>query len=371
VVFFILSANMFPVVALAAPPEITADAAVLIDAKTGEIYYSKNAEKRMNPASLTKIMTGILAIELGGPRDVVEAGRGPHNVTTGSTMGLCQGDKLTLDDLTKAALMMSANDATVAIAEHICEDHGSFTEQMNLKAFTLGALNTKFRNTNGYTSPNHYSTAYDLALITRYALKNNRFAEIVKSKEATVKWKNRKKELTFANTNRMLRDERYYYPGIDGVKTGTTTRAGHCLAASATRNNRQLIAIVLHCNNRYKDAAALLDYGFNEHLPRKIVNAGSGIGTVGVLNGIADNVPVVVKEDIEAVLSEDDMEHLEIYRHVLKNTPAPIDQGEVLGRLIITCRGRVVNDVDLIAQKNVLTDNFINRLKVRFLAEKS
>ncbi|HZK18250.1 MAG TPA: D-alanyl-D-alanine carboxypeptidase family protein [Clostridia bacterium] len=360
-VFFTFSTD-----AWAVTPDISAEAAILIDANSGEIYYHKNAEKRMSPASLTKVMTGILSIEMGKPKDTVEVGKRPHNVTVGSTMGLRYGDKLSLGDITKAALIMSANDATVAIAEHISKDPELFVEQMNLKAFTLGALNTRFRNTNGYTAPNHYSTAHDLALITRYALKNENFAKIVGTKETTVTWKNKKRELAIENSNRMLKDGPYHYPGTDGVKTGTTARAGNCLIASATREDRQLIAVVLRCTNRYRDAAVLLDYGFNEHVPRKIVRAGMEYGTIKVLNGVYGEVPIINVTDVVAVLSEADMECLEIFRYQLEEVKAPVQEGQALGRLVITCRGRLIDDVDLVAKQKIHEDNILNRLKHRF-----
>jgi D-alanyl-D-alanine carboxypeptidase (penicillin-binding protein 5/6) len=241
------------------PPRVSASSAVLIEASTGRVLYDKNMHKKRAPASLTKMMTGILAIELGKPAEIVTVSSLGAGNKVGQDIGLRRKDQLTLADLTKAALLVSANDSTVAIGEHIGGSEDYFVHLMNMKAKSLGAYNTNFKNTNGYTEPNHYSTAYDMALIARYGLANPAFAAIVRLNEANIKWLNRDRELTLINSNRLQRQ----YEWITGVKTGTTNAAGKCLAASGERNGRTLITVVLNSGNRYDEALSLLEYGFS------------------------------------------------------------------------------------------------------------
>jgi len=260
-VLFIFFYFLMPSIALSASLNISAKSAVLIDATTGRIVFDKKSTQRCHPASLTKIMTGIIAIELASPKELVTVSKKAAEVSIGSTVDLHQGDKISLENLLKAALIASANDSTVAIAEHIAGKHDLFVEMMNLKAGLLGAINTHFINTNGYSKPNHYSTAQDLALIARYAMRNSYFAELVATKETVINWSGRDREIKIRNTNRLLR---YEFEGVDGVKTGSTLKAGSCLIASATRDSRQLIAVVLRSGNRYLDATRMLEYGFEK-----------------------------------------------------------------------------------------------------------
>lgn len=242
----------------AAQPKISAEAAILIDADTGNILYSKNHLEPRPPASLTKVMTAILAIEKGNLEDVVTISK-KASQTGESSLNLMEGEKITLKNLLYGALLKSGNDACVAIAEHIASSEEDFVNQMNLKAQILGCFNTNFVNTNGLPEKNHYSCPYDLALITRYALQNPVFKEIVSTPTYTVNWEESGRKRIIKNTNRLL--DTYY--GATGVKTGTTIEAGQCLIASATRENRNLIAVVLKSRNRFYDAKVLLDYGFH------------------------------------------------------------------------------------------------------------
>ncbi|MBO8138285.1 MAG: D-alanyl-D-alanine carboxypeptidase [Desulfotomaculum sp.] len=295
----IFMAAALTVNASAEEPKITADAAVLMDAETGQVMYAKNAEKRRSPASLTKVMTAVIALDLGDLNDVVTVSRRAQNIYIGSQIYLKEGEKIKLGELVKAALMYSANDSTVAIAEHVGFSHDHFLELMNKKALALGALNTNFINTNGYSVPNHYSTALDLARITRYALKNPTFARLVRTKEATVHWEDSDRTKNIRNTNRLLRND---YPGINGVKTGTTARAGNCLIASANRDGQQLIAVVLHSRNRYRDAAELLDYGFNDFSEQIVVEKGQVLGEIDVQEGVKEKVRLAAEKTLKIKL---------------------------------------------------------------------
>ncbi|MDN5363786.1 MAG: hypothetical protein PWQ91_847 [Eubacteriales bacterium] len=242
-------------------PQITAEAAVLMDADTGRILYARNPHRPLHPASTTKIMTVLLALELAHPEEVVTVSPEAGGDYEGQAIGLRAGDRLLLWDLLQAAMVYSANDSTVAIGEHIAGSEAEFARLMTAKALSLGATNTNFVNSNGYTDPTHLTTAADLALITRYAVNSNSlFCRLAATKEAKIRWLNRNKTVTLANTNRLL----HRYSWIKGVKTGSTPMAGNCLVAYACRHGRRLITVVLNSGDRYADTMALLEYGWKE-----------------------------------------------------------------------------------------------------------
>lgn len=257
---FLLGGIITPLWAENGEPKITAQAAVLIDAETGMIIYDKNSQETRPPASITKIMTAILAIELNELTDIVEISS--RAAQTGeASLNLLAGEKMTLENLLYGALLKSGNDACVAIAEHSALSVEDFVSLMNLKAQILGCYDTNFVNTNGLPAKNHYSTAYDLALIARYGLKNEVFNKIVATPNYIISWQDSSRKYNIKNTNRLLLN----YLGASGVKTGTTNEAGNCLIASASRENRSLIAVILKSHNRFGDAEILLDYGFNNY----------------------------------------------------------------------------------------------------------
>lgn len=251
---------LFPSALVAQPvPEITAEAAVILDFDTGTVLYGKQEQERRPPASLTKVMTGYLAAkqkELFSQYVTVSE----QAAETGeSSLNLKSEDVLTFEHLLYGALLKSANDACVAIAEYMAGAEDVFVENMNLQACLLGCANTHFENTNGLPDENHYSSAYDLAIMTRAAMQVPEFAQIVQTQEHMVQWQDGRKLLVH-NTNRLLRE----YPGAIGVKTGTTNEAGQCLIAVAEKEGKRVIVVVLKSRNRFYDATVLLDYALEE-----------------------------------------------------------------------------------------------------------
>lgn len=339
-------------------PALTADAAVLMDGKTGQVYYAKNMHKQRAQASLTKIMTALVALELGNPAEVVTITERAQNIYIGQQINLKAGEKMTLDQLIKAALIYSANDSTVAIAEHVGFSHDHFVHLMNQKALVLGAYKTRFVNTNGYSVPNHYSTAYDIALMTRYALQNPLFAEIVRTKQTTLKWVDSDRTRTISNTNSLLRDG---YPGVDGVKTGTTARAGNCVVVSATRNGQQLIAVVLHSRNRFNEAARLLEYGFNEFLPQRAVAKGETVGSVQVTDGKQQQVSVVTARDLTLKVPEDGG-NVKLKVQLPAQVAAPIEKGQQLGTMEVYYNEVLAGKVALVAKEEIKKPGKIYKL---------
>ena len=241
-------------------PAITAEAAVVMDLDTGQVLYGKGEHERRPPASLTKVMTGYLAGKQFQAQQWITVSETAAS-TGESSLNLKTGDVLTFDALLHGALMKSANDACVALAEYMAGTEKNFVQNMNLQACLLGCKDTNFCNSTGLPAEGHYSSAYDLALMTRAAMQNETFAAIVQKQQYMVHWQDGR-QLLVRNTNRLLRE----YPGAIGVKTGTTNEAGQCLIAVAEKAGKRVIVVVLKSKNRFYDAVALLDYGLSVQL---------------------------------------------------------------------------------------------------------
>lgn len=246
-------------VTIAAPPHNSAQAATVIDVSSGRILYEKNADQKLPIASLTKIMTAIVAIEEGDLTEHVKASRNAVR-TEGSSIYLRRGEELTLEDLLYGLMLRSGNDAAVAIAEHVGGSVEGFAFLMNEKANYIGLTSTHFVNPHGLDHRNHYSTARDLAILTAYALKDPTFQKIVSTQVKTAPLEGYDWDRKWFNKNKMLR----MYDGADGVKTGYTKIAKRCLVSSATRDGRQIAVVVINDGNDWNDSARLLDYGFTQ-----------------------------------------------------------------------------------------------------------
>lgn len=242
----------------AAAPAVAAEAACLLVVNTKQVLYDKNKDGIMYPASTTKIVTLLTALENGNLADEVRISAAAANCE-GSSLDLTAGDRLSLQELLYGMMLVSGNDAAVAVAEHV--GHGSvdeFVDKMNKTAERIGAQRTHFTNPHGLPDPiNHYTTANDMALIAAYAYGKPEFAAIVGSRTHSVLFANHGPR-TVTNTNRLLGR----FPGANGVKTGYTNEAGECLVAGARRGNVQLIAVVFNSPQRWTDASSLLEYGF-------------------------------------------------------------------------------------------------------------
>lgn len=238
-------------------PEVEAEAAVLMVGNSKQVLFAQNPDGFMYPASTTKIMTLLTALESGDPKSIVTVSSRAA-ACEGSSLDLTGGDKLTLSNAMYGMMLVSGNDAAEAIAENVGGSIPKFVKMMNDNAEKIGAKNTHFSNPHGLPDPyNHFTTAYDLALIAEYAMQNPEFAKIVSTKEYNVSFLNGKKTHV-SNTNRLLKT----YPGANGIKTGYTHDAGDCLVAGAKRGGVQLIVVILNSDHRWSDATKLLDYGF-------------------------------------------------------------------------------------------------------------
>lgn len=253
--------HQLPIIRQCTPPEVVAKAALIMDATTGKVVFQRNAHQRLAPASTTKVMTAIVALEEGALSDkvVIQERHLAENPFDESVMGLMPGDVVTLEDLLWGLLLPSGNDAARAIADHIGGSMDEFVEMMNEKASVLGLKDTHFANSHGLDEKDHYSSAYDLAVMSRYALKNPTFAGMVATKHHVME---ASRELYLQNNNQLLYLEDRV-PVVDGVKTGLTDDAGDCLVASVTRGGHQVIVVVMGAESRVAAAIPVIDYAFD------------------------------------------------------------------------------------------------------------
>lgn len=268
--------------AIAAPESVSthAKAAALIDVASGRLLFSANGDKRMNIASLTKIMTAIVAIEHGNLTDKVKVSKRAAG-KEGSSIYLKAGDEMSLQNMLYGLMLRSGNDAATAIAEHVGGSEEGFVFLMNEKAELIGMENSHFANPHGLDAEGHYSTANDMAKLTAYALKNPVFRDIVKTKVKTVPNPNESWDTTWRNKNKMLT----MYEGADGVKTGYTKQALRCLVSSATRDGQQLAAVTLNDSDDWSDHRKMLDFGFAKYDLKNIVMKGQEINGTNLTVG--------------------------------------------------------------------------------------
>lgn len=268
-ILFCILAQLWPVT-VQANVDVSAQAAILMDVESGRILFEKNSEGQLRIASITKIMTAIVALENGKLTDKVETSSNAYRVE-GSSIYLKLGEKLTLEDMLYGLMLRSGNDAAVAIAEHIGESVDGFVFLMNQKAQELGMSKTVFSNPHGLdTHEEHYSTAKDMALLTAYAMKNEDFATIVGTKRKTAPLAGEKWDRIWYNKNKLLA----LYPYADGVKTGYTKRASRTLVSSATKDGHRLIAVTLNAPNDWNDHINMFEYGFHQYYLEQIAEQG-------------------------------------------------------------------------------------------------
>ena len=330
-----------------APPAIKANSAILIDAKTGQILFDKKSATRYAPASTTKILTAIIAIESGRLDDIVTVSARAAG-TGGSSMYLYAGQHITLRELVTGLMLRSGNDAAVAIAEHLAGTADEFVNLMNKKAQLLGAYNSNFRNPNGLSAAGHYSTAFDLAWMARYAMTNPTFSEIVSTRETDIEWLDRKghsQDKHLRNTNKLL----WMLEDADGVKTGTTGEAGPCLVSSATRGNQRLIAVVLHDHSRWYDSMQLLKYGFDTFELYEYAEEGAVLSALPVEHGTVDIIDAIVASPAALVVNAEDYSHVTVELDLPEKIKAPVYRGQKIGEIVFYVRDKAVKTVDVVA----------------------
>lgn len=326
---------------------VSAESAVLIEAESGKILYEKNAYEKRPMASTTKIMTGLLAIENYDLQSVVTVSHDAVGVE-GSSIYLREDERLPMEELVYALMLESANDAAAAIAIAVGGSIGGFAEMMNSKAREIGLENTSFENPHGLDSENHYTTAYDLARLSAYALENPAFSRIVSTHKRILKTENGDITRLLVNHNRLLNA----YDGIIGVKTGYTRRSGRCLVSAAERDGVRLVAVTLNAPDDWNDHRRMLDYGF-DICENVVIESEGGFSIYApVVGGEYEFVRCTNKSLVCAVMLKN---HPEITRSVELRSfyYAPVRSGDCLGKVVWYCGGERIAETELIASDTV------------------
>lgn len=332
--------------------DIKAEAYILMDADSGKILQSKDEHKQLAPASMTKLMTLILAVEA---LDMGKTGLKDKVVTSenawkmgGSQIYLEPGEEMTYEDMLIAIAVGSANDACVAVAEHLEGSHKVFVDKMNKKAKALGLKDTHFINSYGLPAQGHYTSAYDMAVMGRYALAHPRILEYTAIKEYDL----RQGDFKLYNTNKLL----WWYQGADGFKTGWTNEAKYCLASTVKRDGLRLITVVMaspETRGHFKDSMELYNYGFAKYAYQSFFSQASVCGAVKVGKGEQDMVEAVTARDAGLIHLKDDKAKIKCQKILLPYVDAPVKKGQKIGEIAILKDGKMQKKVDLVAAQNV------------------
>lgn len=340
--------------------EISAKSGILMDSSTGKILFEKNSHEKIPLASVTKIMTLVLVMEQ------LDAGTISldDKVTTstyaskmgGSQIWLKEGEQMTVHELLKATVVASANDAAMALAEHIASSEEEFVQRMNQRAADLGMNDTVFLNPTGLDENGHYSSAFDIAIMTRELLKHEKILEYTKIWMDSLR--DGKTELV--NTNKLVR----FYKGATGMKTGTTNGAGSCISATATRGDMELISVVMGCttsNERFEDAKRLLDYGFSSFViykPTTVIDQ-----TVEVIKGVSPCVKLSASIDKKLLIPAGKQKSIKEEVKLISEVNAPVKLGQKLGEVVITIDGNVINTYDITSKEDIAEMTFGSAFK--------
>ena len=326
-------------------PRLTAAAAVLMDAKTGQVLYDRNGHLEWPPASTTKIMTALVALERTPLDTLVTISAPVARFREGSVVGLPEHARIRLRELLYALMLPSGNDVALAVAEGVAGTTATFVAQMNARAAELGATQTHFTSPHGLYNPDHYSTAYDLGLIARVAMENPMFREIVQTRSWMFSVPGRHAR-RLINHNRLLSR----YPGADGIKTGYVHQAGLTLVASATHDGWRLIAVVLHSTDMYGDASRLLAYGFAHYHPVLLASAGESFVTEQ-LSGPDARVVGIVLQPVYGVVTDGDVVQ---HRVTLdEHLTLPVRRGSRIGEVAFYNSGKLLRTTPLVAAADV------------------
>lgn len=348
---------------------ITSEAVLIMEESTGKVIYEKNAYERRFPASTTKIMTAILALENCKLEDTATASEyAIMSIPSGySNANIQVGETLTIKDLLYSLMVTSANESAIILGEHISGSEEAFCWLMNDKAKELGCKDTHFVNPNGIHKDDHYSTAYDLALMAKYAMQNETFRQIVKTTEFSLPSTDSYsgEERHFYNTNNLIRSEtNWYYEYATGIKTGFTSQAGNCLVSSAEKDGVSYIAVVLNApvryengrtiSARYLDTTNLFEYAFNNYHFSKMKSTNDLVKTITIENGKKkeNSLNLLIASDVNVLLSVDNNEVFEPEITLNENLNAPIKKGDIVGNITYKIDG-LKYTADLLAGNDV------------------
>lgn len=363
---------MLPVssVAFAQDFDFQSAAALLMDAGSGQVLYEYNAHERLYPASVTKIMTMILAMEAleSGKVKLDDMVQVSHRAASmgGSQIFLSPGDAITFEEMMIGIGVGSANDGAVALAEHLAGSVEAFVDMMNEKAAQLGMENTHFANPHGLHDENHYTTAYDIALMSRELLRHPKIHDwlTIWMDEEFLKGKIRKSDGVYlSNSNSLIRT----YSGCDGLKTGFTREAGNCVSATAKRGDTRLIAVIMKAPGRpvlFEEASKLLDWGFANFTGVPVVKKGEVLGRAKVEKGLLEAVDLVAAEDLSLIVRKGADQETEQVLDIPGRLPAPLSAGQAAGTLkVLSKDGEVLGQVAVVAVQDVPRAGFFTFLR--------
>jgi len=332
--------------------ETSAASAILMDAKSGEILYEKEIHKKLPPASVTKLMTLLVAaeaVESGrvSLTDKVTASEGASSLG-GSQIYLEPGETFTLEEMLISIAVGSANDSCYAVAEHISGTHEAFVEEMNKKAKEIGANNTNFVNSYGLPAEGHYTTAYDLALMGREALKYPLIRKLTSMKEYDL----RDGKFKLWNTNKLL----WWYEGADGFKTGWTNEAKYCLASTVERDGLRLIAVVMgvpEVRGHFTESMKLYNYGFANYTYKEYAPAGQKQGVIQVRKGMEEEVTAVTETALGVTIPKGKDKNIWAETKLSPDVEAPVKAGQKVGEILLYRDSELLTSVNLVAEKDV------------------
>lgn len=347
-----------------------AESAILLEVSTGKVVYEKNADKKLAPASMTKVMSMLLIMEaidsgkLNFTDDVVIS----DNASSmgGSQIFLQTGEKYKVQELLKGIAVASGNDAVVAMAEKVSGSVSAFVDAMNNKAASLGLKNTHFDNPHGLESANHYTTARDMSVMARELLKHEKILEFTSIYEDYLK-KPDGSSIWLVNTNRLVR----FYEGVDGLKTGFTDQAGYCITTTAKRGNMRLLSVVMNAETsdlRSKDTVNMLNYGFNTYKLDILIPKDKDLGETKIEKGNVTSTKLYIEQDVTILSKVTDDKEEYTYNLKVENLKAPIPSGEVVGSLeVVDGDGNIVKEVDVVVKEEIkkasIFDSFVRVFK--------
>ena len=356
-IVFIMLFQFLPIVYAEDSLDIKAKAAILIDYYTGEIIYEQNASDKLPPASISKIMTLLLGMEAleSGKIKLTDEVRISNRAAGmgGSQLWLEEGEIQTVDNLFKAIVLRSANDASVALAEHIAGSEDVFVKMMNEKAKELNMNDSNFANATGIPNENHYVSARDVSKMSRELLKHKKIHDwlTIYMDEMTV-GKKKDKIAGLVNTNRLVKE----YEGTTGLKTGSTQEAGFCLAASAKRGNLHLISVIMGAETskmRFNESMRLLDFGFANYDSIPIGRKGDLLAKVPIHKGSSEYTEAVLERDSYILISKGEGGNLNKELLLPEFIESPIAEGEKIGELIVRINGREIDRVNLVSKQSI------------------
>ena len=347
-------------------PEISSKAAILVDYNGGGVIFEKNADEKNYPASTTKIMTAILAIENLDYSEVLTASETAIDIDRdGSNMGILSGETFTVEDLLYGLLVHSANDAANVLAEGVAGTISDFVIMMNEKARELGMTNTNYVNPHGYHHEDHYMSARDLATLGSYAMKNEKFRVIVSTPTYEIAPTEKYKEIRYLSSNNMLinpmKGRKYIYSPAKGIKTGHTGDAGYCLAAFAEKDGVSYVCVTMNApidendNHSFKDTINIFEYGFKNYKMQTISDAGKILATSPVKWAKGNKHAVLTTNNTVEVLLPTDFKEDELMTNIMlkEKVTAPVKTGDVLGSIEYIYNEKSIGVVDLVASEDV------------------